>query len=102
MTFRRGDKNAPYQAEPADDEFLISRAAIFDRDVEILVDEIDVAIVEHQIHRDIRIVPLEGHHDAVEMLRPDARWRVDAQIAFHSTHVAVNTFERRVDGGAQA
>ena len=95
----RGDQDAPDEAEPPDDDVLALRTTVFHREVEIVVDQVDIAVVEHEVDRHGGMARLEGHDDRMQMPRTKAGRRVQAQASLDFAHVAPHLFQRRVDGG---
>ncbi len=94
---RRRDEDAADQTKPANNQFLSLRAAVFHGKIEVFIDQIDAAVLEHEVDGNLRIFGLEGHHDRVNMLCAQAARRVKTQWAFDGTHIVPHTFQGCID-----
>ncbi len=81
---------------------LLARPAHAQRDVDILEDEIDRAIVERERHCDGRMRILKRHRYAGQMALADAARAVQAQFAADGGVLAPQPFERGVYGRERA
>ena len=90
---RRRDEDAADQTKPANNQLLSLRAAVFHGKIEVLIDQIDAAVLEHEVDGNLRIFGLEGHDDRVNMFCAQAARRVKTQWAFDGTHIVPHTFQ---------